>query len=232
MTNHLKKDCRASQEKKDKWKAQQKQKGLKELSEDVEGELDGLGSLTLCRLALNELSDAQKRERIDDSDRTITFAVDTAACCTVIPSRHPAARGYTTHSDKKKGLKYGTAKKGAERVLDEGLRVLQTKVTSPAEAPHILKTRKADVQAPLMAGCEMVDAGHILVFDSGGSYAVNKKTGRVTQFKRKPKGWELTLDIAAPDQANKDREKFLKNQSCGGDSNFKPTLSPIQLLQH
>ena len=87
------------------------------------------------------------------------------------------------------------------KIKDEGLRILQTKVVGGG-TPQRLNTRKADVQRPLMAVCDMVDCDHAVLFDSGGSYAMHKKTGKITPFVRKGKGWDLTLEIDAPEHAN------------------------------
>ncbi len=56
---------------------------------------------------------------------------------------------------------------------------------------------------PLLAVVDMVDKNHTVVFDSGGSYAVNKATGRVAQFTRKAKSWEIDFELEAPETANR-----------------------------
>ena len=96
---------------------------------------------------------------------------------------------------------YGTAKKGASKIVDKGKRVLQTKVTG-AEMPRHLNTRKADVDKPLMAVCDLVDHHHAVLFDSGGSFAMNKKTGVKTAFVRSGKEFHLKLLLEAPEKAN------------------------------
>ncbi|MCH2137401.1 MAG: PQQ-like beta-propeller repeat protein, partial [Phycisphaerales bacterium] len=63
--------------------------------------------------------------RSDRSRRSITFGVDTAACRTVVPASHPAARGYRLHKDAESGAAYSTA--GKSLVYDEGRRVLVAK---------------------------------------------------------------------------------------------------------
>jgi hypothetical protein len=99
------------------------------------------------------------------------------------------------------GQLYGTAKRGAPKIQDEGKRVLQTKVVGD-EYPRQLKTRKADVGKPLLAVCDLVDHQHAVLFDSGGSYAINKRTGVKSPFTRNGKDWELKLTLEAPDTAN------------------------------
>jgi hypothetical protein len=119
----------------------------------------------------------------------------------VVPLEHTAARGYRVVSDAITGQVYGTAKKGGPTIKDEGRRELQTKVTG-AEMPRRRNTRKADVSKPLMAVCDLVDHGHAVLFDSGGSYAFNKKTGVRTPFLRNGKEWDLKLTLEAPEKAN------------------------------
>jgi len=139
--------------------------------------------------------------RTDETDRDITFTVDSAACRTVVPRKHAAARGYRVLADSYTGQVYGTAKKDGPKIVDEGRRVLQTRV-SGAEKPRRLNTRRADVSKALMAVCDMVDHGQAVLFDSGGSYAFNKKTGERTPFVRKGKEWEMKVTLEAPAKAN------------------------------
>ena len=60
-----------------------------------------------------------------------------------------------------------------------------------------------------MAVCRMVDNGHAVLFDSGGSYALNKKTREKTMFVREGRGWDLELDLEAPEKANKVMNEIL-----------------------
>ena len=65
-----------------------------------------------------------QHDRLDPSQRTITFGIDTAACKTVVFSKHPAARGYLVHKDSLLGCAYSTA--GRDKVYDHGKRFLCT----------------------------------------------------------------------------------------------------------
>ena len=47
----------------------------------------------------------------------MTFGIDTAACKTVVPANHPAARGYLVHKDSLLGCAYSTA--GRDKVYDQ-----------------------------------------------------------------------------------------------------------------
>ena len=99
------------------------------------------------------------------------------------------------------GSQYGTAKRGAPKIQDEGKRVLFTKAAA-GEHPQRLNTRQADVFESLMSVSDMVDHGHMVVFDSEGSFAVKKDSGRKTHFERTGKKWQVNLQLEAPEKAN------------------------------
>ena len=85
--------------------------------------------------------------RTDQTNRTITFGVDTAACRTVVPGNHPAARGCRVHWDPGAGVPYFTA--GKSVVWDEGRRLLVAKQATGE--PVMIESRQATVRRPLMA---------------------------------------------------------------------------------
>ena len=107
--------------------------------------------------------------------------------------------------DKLAGRKYKTA--ANKEIVDEGLKVLQGKFR---DEPNIcVTTRVAKVRRPLMAVTGMVDKGHTVVFDSEGSLALNKKTGRKIPFSRHAGGWDLKLDLEPPETANETTKHML-----------------------
>ena len=199
MTNHLQKDCRASA---DKVKAYaQKKKGLHKLESDQEQDL---GFMCPLYAAGNQAGNARQ----DGSDRQIRFRVDSGACTTVVPVEHPAARGYKTWDDEKSGHVYRTA--GKSGVKDHGKRILQTKARDgPGGKPVRLRTRAANVSIPLMSVKDMTRSGQTVVFDETGSFTFNKATGVKTMFEDKTSGWDVVLDIEAPDTANKVAQQVL-----------------------
>jgi hypothetical protein len=86
-------------------------------------------------------------------------------------------------------------------VADEGKKYLQGKTC--ADGPNVcVPVRVGKVTRPLLAVAGMVDKSHTVVFDSAGSYAVNKKTGQRISFKRHPGGWNMDMTLEAPDGAN------------------------------
>ena len=48
----------------------------------------------------------------------------------------------------------------------------------------------------------MVDSGHTVVFDRTRSFAVHKETGLQKEFTRHEGGWDLHLELEAPELAN------------------------------
>ena len=83
-----------------------------------------VGDLRLSNLGFVKHTESFQHERLDPSQRTITFGIDTAACKTVVPANHPAARGYLVHKDSLHGCAYSTA--GRDKVVDQGKRILCT----------------------------------------------------------------------------------------------------------
>ena len=138
----------------------------------TEGHLEqvgSLGGLGLCEMRLEALGSG---DRSDPSHRWITFGIDSAACKTVVPSEHPAARGYRTHSDRLTGSKYSTASKAT--VTDEGQRILCAK--GVGGSPMVLNTRKVNCRRPLMSVSAMCEAGNWVVFGPDGTgFAYHEK---------------------------------------------------------
>ena len=199
MTNHLAADCKASDAKKAEFKKKNGGKGFRDL-EEPDGE--DLGAMYLCQVCEPGQSKALQQLRNDATDRTLTFKVDSAACRTVVNSKHAAARGYKIHADEKKGQLYGTAKRGGPKIEDEGLRVLQTQ-SGLGELPQRIRARCADVSGALMAVCDLVDHGHRVVFDQHEAFAQHRTTGRRSEFTRVGKSWEYKVQLEAPAQANR-----------------------------
>ena len=72
-----------------------------------------------------------------------------------------------------------------------------------------METRAAKVTQALMAVVDMVDRGHVVVFDSSRSFVHNKETGIETEFVRREGGWDMTLDLEAPEIANIVNKEYL-----------------------
>ena len=213
IVGHYARDCRASAAKQAAYKAKTG-KGGGQHSVEPEAEAASasasanLGFISLCSLAAGKKSKGKgqgqetgENERMDRSDRSIRFRVDSGACVTVVPKNHPATRGYRVHQDGQTGRTYTTASKATVR--DEGLKVLQTKrLGGPGGEPQRLQTRCAAVQTALMSVLAMVDSGHTVVFDRTRSFAVLKETGLQKEFTRHEGGWDLHLELEAPELAN------------------------------
>ena len=197
MAGHWAKECRSSAARQAAFK--KKSQGVHEIDEDID---PGLGFMCdLCGPAVD-------LQRSDGTDRKITFKVDSGACTTVVHPEHRAVRGYKIWKDEKTGKFYRTA--GTAQVKDEGKRILQTKMRSgPDGKPVRLRTRAARSTAPLMAVKDMVAAGQMVVFDAEGSFTYDKASGKKTPFHSTAGGWELTLDLEAPETANKVNQQVI-----------------------
>ena len=193
MTNHMAKECRASDEKKQKYKAsvgkggraQELQQGSQECGSESLGHLCELGGT---------------RDRTDEGEREITFNVDSGASKTVIKASHKAVRGYKIHTDSQTGVPYNTA--GAQRIQDEGKRVLQIKTPS-GEKPWRMNTRVAEVRNSLLSPSEMAKCGHDVLLRNEDGYAIHRESGVTHRFERTPGGWQFKAKLEAPEVANK-----------------------------
>ena len=68
-----------------------------------------VGDFRLSNLGFAKHTKSSQPDRLDPSQRTITFGIGTAACKTVVLANHPAARGYLIHKDSLLGCAYSTA---------------------------------------------------------------------------------------------------------------------------
>ena len=218
MTNHFAKDCKSSEEKCQRYKQSQGNrgggggKGLREVSDEPPAS-EQLGAMYLCQMCGPEENLLGMPDVRDDrSDRLLRFRVDTAACRTVVPITHRATRGYKTYKDTQYGAMYGTAKAKGPKIQDKGLRVLQT-AAKTGDMPTRLRTRSADVSGALIAVCDLVDNDHKVVFDKHEAYAEHKATGRKSHFQRQGRGWDFTVELEAPNHANEVMSRILAEVS-------------------
>ena len=118
-------------------------------------------------------------DRLDPSQRTITFGIDTAACKTVVLANHPAARGYLIHKDSLRGCAYSTG--GRDKVYDQGKRILCT--FDGTGKPMAIESRKVNCRRPLMAVTEMTGCGRWLCFGpQRQGFSFDPRTGQKIEF--------------------------------------------------
>ena len=141
-----------------------------------------LGGLDLCAVEKWDRNTMKPiSARPDQSNRKITFGVDTAACRTVVPGNHPAAKGYRVHWDSGAGVPYSTA--GKSVVWDEGRRLLAKQATGE---PIMIGSRQAPVRRPLMAVKPMTAQGQWVCFGPERAFAYKIETGRVIPSSPRP----------------------------------------------
>jgi hypothetical protein len=196
-----------------------------------------LGGLSLCEVgnvnddndegyALEAVGFEAIDTRSDQSRRTITFGVDTAACRTVVPKTHPATRGYNVHRDAESGVPYSTA--GKSFVWDEGRRVLVAK--QPSGEILTIDSRQAQVRRPLMAVKPMTQQGQWVCFGPDRAFAYKIDTGRIIPFEPTPTGWNLTVELEAPNEANKKVNEVMEMRASEQRvDEQRSTLAPEEL---
>ena len=128
------------------------------------------------------------------SGNTVKFGLDSGVVVTIIPTGEAA--DYPTE-DVNSGIIYKNASGGA--VPDQGLRRL---IGRNADGRRFgVKARVGPVARPLMAVCELCDAGQEVTFRKHD--AIIKKHGRtVMKIPRVGKLWQLTMNIEAPPGPN------------------------------
>ena len=184
-----------------------------------------LGGLDLCAV---EKCDWNGMEaiivRTDQSNRKITFGLDTAACGTVVLGNHPAARGYRVQWDSGAGVPYSTV--GKSMVWDESRRLLVAKQATGE--PVMIESQQATVRRPLMAVKPMTAQGQWVCFGPDRAFAYKIETGRVIPFKPTPTGWNLTMELEALENANRKLQQVMDTKIAemrtGSQS---PGLNPL-----
>ena len=153
---------------------------------------------------------------MDSSHRTITFGIASAACKTVVPANHPAARGYLIHKDSCLGCAYSSA--GKDKVYDPGKRILCT--SDASGKPMVIESRKVNCR-PLMAVTEMTDCGRWVCFGpQRQGFSFDPRTGQEIDFTPTPGGWDLTMTLE-PERANKVLNKAIQEISARKRANVE-----------
>ena len=118
------------------------------------------GDLRLSILGFVKHIKSFQHDRLDLSQRTITFGMDTAACKTAVPANHPAARGSLVHKDSLLGCAYSFA--GRDKVYVQGKRILCT--LDGTRKPMAIESRKVNCRRSLMAVTEITGCGRRVCF--------------------------------------------------------------------
>ena len=169
-----------------------------------------VGDLRLSNLGYGKHIESFQHDRLDPSQRTITFGIDTAACKTVVPTDHPATRGYLVHKDSLLGCAYSTA--GRDKVYHQGKRILCT--LDETGKPMAIESRKVDCRR-LMAVTEMTDCGRWVCFGpQRQGFSFDPGTGQKIEFTPTPGGWDLTMKLEPPERANKRMNKAIQEISA------------------
>ena len=155
-----------------------------------------VGDLRLSNLGFVKHIASFQHDRLNPSQRTITFGIDTAACKTVVPDNLPASRGHLVHKDSLLGCAYSTA--GRDKVYDQGKRILCT------GKPVAIESRKVNCRRPLMAVTEIQTVVDGVCFGpQRQGFSFDPRTGQTIEFTLTPGGWDLTMKLEPPERGNK-----------------------------
>jgi hypothetical protein len=154
----------------------------------------GLDGMCLSSVCL----DLDGVEAIDSLGERVTLGIDSGAAVTIVP--RGVCTDYPLQPNDRSKVHGGYRAANGQMILDEGSRMLFYKDGSDT---RVIRARVGDVSKGLISVSEMIDCGHRVVFDSDGCYAVHKKTGKTTTFKRRNKVFEIDVDVVpyamAPD---------------------------------
>ena len=164
-----------------------------------------VGDLRLSNLVFVKHIESFQHERLNP------FGIDTAACKTVVPTNHPAARWYLVHKDSPVGCAYSTA--GRDKVYDQVKRILCT--SDETGKPMAIQSRKVNCRRPLMAVTEMTDCGRWVCFGpQRQGFSSDPRTGEKIEFTPTPGGWDLTMKLEPPERGNKILNKAIQEISA------------------
>ena len=82
----------------------------------------------------------------------------------------------------------------------EGVRYVTAKGQTMSTKGHkcMLNLQVTDVKKPLMSVARICDAGHEVVFQSGGGYIKYTGSGQITKFNRVDNVYRLKVSVAQP----------------------------------
>ena len=73
----------------------------------------------------------------------------------------------------------------------------------------IIESRQAEVRRPLVAVKPMTQQGHWGCFGSDRAFAYQIEIGRVIPLESTPNGWNLTVELKAPNDANSNFQEVM-----------------------
>ena len=135
---------------------------------------------------------------LDHKMETLTMGIDSGAAVTVIPEHSAPDYPLMSTAQSRAGGGYSSA--GGHFIKDQGSRSLLTQQSDGMVRG--LRARVCKVQKGLMSVYDMVQAGNRVVFDSGGSYAIHKTTGKRVNFVERKRVYEVDLNVVPHSQAS------------------------------
>ena len=77
-----------------------------------------------------------------------------------------------------------------------------------------IESRQAEARRPLMAVKPMTQQGQWVCFGPDRSFPYKIETGRVIPFEGTPNGWNLTVELEAPNGANRKLQEIMESNKC------------------
>ena len=139
----------------------------------------------------------------------LSLKIDSGAVDTVIPRSTGKAFPVKESEMSRSGQSYRAA--NGSPITAYGERHLSG--VSNDWIPFNIKAQVADVKAPLGSVMHMIRAGNRVVFDSQGSYLLNKRSGQTLPIKEKEGGFEMEFWIQECKSGDiREKAKRKKNQ--------------------
>ena len=145
-----------------------------------------------CFGDLNNVEVNTVHEKSDPNELTIT--IDSGASENVISEEFALQVKVRASQGSREGVRYVTANGGTmSNRGDKHIHVLTTEGHK-----CVLNMQVTDVKKPLMSVARICDAGHEVVFQSGGGYIKHTGSGQITKFNRVDNVYRLKVSVAQP----------------------------------
>ena len=131
-------------------------------------------------------------EKSDPNELTIT--IDSGASENVISEEFAPQVKVRASQGSREGVRYVTANGGT--MSNRGEKHIHVLITEGHKC--MLNMQVTDVKKPLMSVARICDAGHEVVFQSGGGYIKHTESGQITKFNRVDNVYRLKVSVAQP----------------------------------
>ena len=161
----------------------------------------------LGRMKENLLGAFASKARLEQGWKMISMAVDSGACETVANPEEMPGYEVTETTESKKGINFCSAT--GEEIPNLGEMTIP--MITRESSVRSMRICAAPVAMPLASVKKMCTAGHMVVFDSDGSYIMNKQSGEINQLREHDGNYMLDVMVPPPDHPQRHiSEHFLR----------------------